>query len=257
MTPTDDTTSPHAPSSPGLALSVVLPVFNERDNLEPLLARLTAVLQSLQPAAAEIIVVDDGSTDGGSAVLRQCAVGRPDIKPLFHHRNFGQSAALATGFAQAAGELVATLDADLQNAPEDIPALLAALTEEIDAVIGVRTQRADNGLRRVSARVANAVRNVITRDRLRDSGCGLRLIRRRALAEIPVFNGMHRFLPSLLRLQGYRVVEQPVGHHPRLRGRSKYNVRNRLVRGLVDCLVMRWWRRRMLPARRTTQGPRP
>jgi dolichol-phosphate mannosyltransferase len=156
--------------------------------------------------------------------------------------------------------VVVTLDADGQNDPADIPALLAALRPGVDCVTGVRTQRQDSFVKRVSSRVANAYRNWITGDRVTDAGCTFRAVRRAALREVPVFNGLHRFLPTILRRQGFTVAELPVNHRPRTRGVSKYGVGNRLWRGLRDCFAMRWYAARVIPADRLlpeTESPPP
>jgi dolichol-phosphate mannosyltransferase len=145
------------------------------------------------------------------------------------------------------------MDADGQNDPESIPELLAALPG-FDCVAGVRRRREDNWVKRVSSKIANGFRNAITGDRISDSGCTFRALRREALAEVPVFNGMHRFLPSLLRFQGYRVTEIAVRHRPRTTGVSKYGVGNRLFRGIRDCFAMRWYRRRAVPGRRAAMA---
>jgi len=229
--------------------TVVLPVFNERENLEPLLEELEPVLSSLG-GGYEVIAVDDGSTDGSWEELQRLQRRWPWLRVVRHRFNAGQSAAFLTGFARARGEVVITLDADGQNDPRDIPSMLARLRGAVAAVCGVRQKRQDPWIRRVSSRVANGFRNRVTGDRVADAGCALRVMRRSALGELPPFNGLHRFLPSVLRFQGYEVLEVPVGHRPRTRGHSKYGIGNRLWRGLVDCLAMRWYRARALRADR-------
>ncbi|CAB1055654.1 Glycosyl transferase, group 2 family [Olavius sp. associated proteobacterium Delta 1] len=144
---------------------------------------------------------------------------------------------------------VVTMDADQQNDPADIPTLLEA-SKEADAVCGIRQNRQDDWVRRISSRIANGFRNWVTQDDIADAGCTFRAVRRVALGEIPVFKGMHRFLPTLLRLQGFKVIEIPVNHRPRTRGESKYGVRNRLFRGLIDCFAILWFRKRCFPANR-------
>lgn len=230
-------------------VSVVLPVFNEAESLPPLLAEIAAALRGCG-RTFEIIAVDDASTDGSLAVLKELRGRHPELRVLRHRRNCGQSAAFAAGFAHARGEVVVTLDADGQNDPADIPALLAALQPGVDCVTGVRVQRQDSFVKRVSSRVANAYRNWITGDRVTDAGCTFRAVRRAALREVPVFNGLHRFLPTILRRQGFTVAELPVNHRPRTRGVSKYGVSNRLWRGLRDCFAMRWYAARAIPADR-------
>jgi len=230
-------------------LSVVIPVFNEEENLAPLIEELEGVLEELG-RRFEVICVDDSSTDRSAAVLEELRRTRPWLKLVRHTINSGESAAQATGFHHARGRIVITMDADLQHDPRDIPRLLDALVGDVAAVCGVRRRREDNWVRRLSSRIANGFRNLVTGDRISDAGCTLRAIRREALRELPVFNGLHRFLPTILRLQGYRVEEIPINHRPRMKGESKYGIGNRAWRGLVDCFAMRWFRRRCVPAQR-------
>jgi dolichol-phosphate mannosyltransferase len=230
-------------------VSVVLPVFNERDNLGPLLAEIATALRAAG-RAFEVLAVDDASTDDSVAVLQKLQAAHAELRILRHRRNCGQSAAYAAGFACARGDVVVTLDADGQNDPHDIPALLEALRPGVDCVTGIRRQRQDSGVKKLSSRIANAYRNWITGDRVTDAGCTFRAVRRPALREVPVFNGLHRFLPTILRRQGFTVVEIPVNHRPRTRGVSKYGVGNRLWRGIRDCFAMRWYAARAIPADR-------
>ncbi len=230
-------------------VSVVVPCHEERDAIADLIHEIRGVL-SPTGRTFEILVVDDGSCDGTLAVLQRLTSSVPELRPIEHAGNFGQSAAVATGFREARGETVVTMDGDGQNNPADVPALLEALATA-DIVCGVRSRRRDTFVRRASSRVANAFRRIFTGDSFQDAGCGLRAIRREALAEVPVFNGMHRFLPTIVRLQGFAISEVPVGHRPRMTGRSKYGIGNRLFRGILDCFAMLWWRRRVLPARRS------
>jgi glycosyltransferase involved in cell wall biosynthesis len=234
--------------APEIEISVVLPCFNEAESLEPLTGELYDVLRALG-RSFEIIFVNDASIDSSPEVLRQLERRYPELRAVHHVVNCGESAAQATGFQRARGEIVITMDSDGQNDPGDLPRLLDAI-DDVDAVCGVRRRREDTWVKRISSRVANGFRNAITGDRVRDAGCTYRALRRAALREIPVFNGMHRFLPTLLRLQGYRVVEIAVNDRPRTRGVSKYGVGNRLVRGILDCFAMRWWRRRVVPGGR-------
>jgi len=237
---------PPCPSA--VRLSVVVPAYNECDNLLPLAEEVIRALEGLE-GGFELILVDDASTDASSDVLH--SLTHPAVRTVFHRVNCGQSAAVASGFQAARGDWVATLDGDGQNDPADLPAMLArALSEQVDCVTGVRARRRDNLIRRASSRIANGFRDLITGDRVSDSGCGIRVVRRTALAEVPVFNGMHRFLPTLLRGQGFVVVEQAVNHRERLRGVSKYGVGNRLWRGIRDCFGVRWYLKRAVRADR-------
>jgi dolichol-phosphate mannosyltransferase len=244
-----------APSS-APDISIVMPVFNEEDNLEPLIAEIEGVMARVA-RPYEVLCIDDRSTDRSLDVLRRLQQTRPTLRVVRHRINSGESAGEATGFAAARGDIVITIDADQQNDPADIPALLAALAPDVAAVCGVRRRREDDWIRRLSSRSANAFRNWATGDRIADAGCTYRALRRAALREVVVFNGMHRFLPTILRCQGYRVVEIEVNHRPRTRGSSKYGVHNRLWRGLRDCFAMRWYRARALRGDRIEPADRP
>ncbi len=220
-------------------LSVVIPSFNEEENVLPLAKEVIAALNDM-PGGFELILVDDASTDGTAGVIRGIDDAR--VRGLFHRINAGQSAAVASGFQGARGEWVATLDGDGQNDPADLPRMLAlAIDKGVNCVTGVRANRQDTFIRRLSSWVANGYRNWITGDKVSDSGCGIRVVQRTALREIPVFNGMHRFLPTLLRGQGFTVLETPVNHRERVRGVSKYGVHNRMWRGIRDCFGIRWY----------------
>lgn len=232
-------------SAPTPELSVVLPIFNEEGNLRPLIDEIEAVLRPLG-RSFEVIAVDDRSTDGSLAVLRKEAESRPWLRIVRHRINQGQSAAFATGFHAAQGAVVVTLDADGQNDPHDLPRLLAALQGEVALVCGVRAKRQDSWSKRFSSRIANRFRSALLGDHVTDAGCCFRVVRRSALREVPAFNGMHRFLATILRFQGFTVVELPVNHRPRVSGVSKYGVGNRLWRGLRDTLAMRWFKQRCL-----------
>ncbi len=231
-------------SGQGEGLSVVIPVHDEEENLEALRARLLPVLERTG-RPFEIILVDDGSRDASERILRRMAAADARIRTLRIERRSGQSAAFDAGFKTARHEIVVTLDADLQNDPEDIPALLDALGAA-DVACGVRVARRDGWVRRASSRIANGVRDRLTGDRITDTGCSLKAYRLPFLRRIKMYNGMHRFLPTLLRLEGAHVVEIPVRHHARAAGRSKYGIRNRALVGLVDCLAVRWMRERRL-----------
>ena len=225
-------------------LTVILPVFNEEPNLAPLWDELAAVLDA-HWARAEVIFVDDASTDGGSAWLRALAAADRRVRLVRFARHAGLTAALEAGCRRARSPIIVTMDSDLQNDPADIPRLVAALAGA-DVATGTRVRRDDPWLKRVSSRIANAVRNAVTGETVRDSACTLRAMRRECATALPPFDGMHRFLPTLMRLSGFRVVEVPVGHRPRRFGRSKFGVRNRAGRAFVDLLVVRWMQARVL-----------
>ncbi len=226
------------------ALSVVVPVYNEEANIPLLIRELATTLDTLDHRS-EIILVDDGSCDGSLQALRNAHAADPRIRVLSFEDNAGQSAAMAAGFRAARGEVIVTLDADLQNSPADIPLLLEKLPE-YDMACGWRVNRQDPWLRRVSSRVANAVRNRVNDEQIRDTGCSLKAYKRACLERIKLYNGMHRFLPTLFRMEGFRVVEVQVGHTRRRHGTSKYNIGNRLVPSLFDLLAIRWMKKRRI-----------
>jgi dolichol-phosphate mannosyltransferase len=243
------------PGSSVPEISLVIPVFNEEPNLAPLAAEIRAAMQALG-RPYEILFVDDGSTDGSLAALVRLAAGDPLVRVIRQARNAGQSAALDAGFRHARGAIVVTLDADLQNDPADIPLLLARLdaatadeAERVDVVCGVRARRRDSWVRRASSGIANAVRNRLTRESVADVGCTLRACRAEYLRRIPVWNGMHRFLPTLLRMEGARIAEVNVSHRPRRFGEPKYNIRNRIWRASTDLFGVRWLQKRWIDRR--------
>jgi dolichol-phosphate mannosyltransferase len=225
-------------------ISLVIPVYNEEENLPILHGE---ILRAMETAGDpwEVLYVDDGSTDTSPAILLGLAREDSRVRVIHQRRNSGQSAALDAGFRHARGEIVVTLDADLQNDPADIPRLLERIGE-YDVVSGVRARRQDSWIRKVSSRVANGIRNRVTQESVTDVGCTLRAARSEYLRRVPVFNGMHRFLPTLLRMEGARVTEVPVNHRPRLHGQPKYNIRNRIWRALVDLFGVRWMQSRRI-----------
>jgi glycosyltransferase involved in cell wall biosynthesis len=223
---------------------VVVPVYEERDNLEPLHRELSAALADV-PGGVEFVYVDDGSRDGSGERLADLAKRDGRVRVLSFVANSGQSAAFAAGFEVARGEVVATLDADLQNDPADLPRLLAAL-DHADVVNGVRVGRQDGFVRKLSSRIGNGFRNWMTQESVTDVGCSLRVMRASYLKRVKLYRGMHRFLPTLLRMEGARVTELPVSHRPRRHGRSKYGIANRLFVGLADVFAVRWMQARKL-----------
>ncbi len=233
--------------TPSLRFSLVVPVYNEEENVQNLLAEVIDVLRAHGPF--EVIVVDDASQDRTLERLRQwqAANGADWLRLAALAQNCGQSAAVMAGAELARSAIVATMDGDLQNDPRDLPTMIDRVqAHECDAVVGVRRQRRDTLARRVSSRLGNAVRNWLTGDRVTDAACGIKVIRREFFLCAPRFVGMHRFMATLVRYQGGVVIEQDVNHRPRAAGTAKYGIGNRVWSGLRDCFAMRWLRRRML-----------
>lgn len=235
-----------------LDLSIVLPCFNEEGCVEALADEIAGVVAPLD-LRYEILFVDDCSTDDTQAALRRSQAKHEEVRIVRHSINCGESAATATGFQHARGAVLIVMDSDQQNDPADIPRLLEALRGH-DCVATRRRRREDDWVKRLSSKIANGFRNAVTGvPGVSDAGCTYRALRREALREVLVFNGMHRFLPTILRLQGLRITEIEVNHRPRTTGKSKYGIGNRIWRGIADCFAMRWYRKRVLPAQRT--GP--
>lgn len=223
-------------------LSVVIPFHDEAASLIELHGEIARVLDALD-YASEIVFVDDGSRDAGPAIVEAVARLDPRVRMLSLSSRSGQSAALQAGFDAARGELVATLDADGQNAPDDLPVLLDELAQA-DCVCGYRVDRRDAFAKRLASRVANGVRRRALGDGVRDVGCSLRVMRASYLRRVRLFHGGHRFLPALLAMQGARIVERPVRHRERRHGRSKYDIRRRLGAVWLDLLGVLWLQRR-------------
>jgi len=227
-------------------LSVVIPVYNEETSLTPLWSELRGILEQLE-LAFEVVFVDDGSRDRSAEIIRSFRDTDQRVRLVRLKANGGETAATDAGFKAARGRRVVVMDADLQNDPRDIPMLLSHL-DHWDAVTGWRVNRAagDNVVRRVSSRIANRIRNWVSDETIQDSGCTFRAFRRECLRGLVLYRGFHRFIPTLLKMRGYRVIEVPVGHRPRQFGRSKYGVLNRAVVAFVDLLVIRWMGARLL-----------
>ena len=226
-------------------LSVVVPVKNEAENVASLVHEIAAAIGS--EGGYEIIFVDDGSTDATAAELLMLKREIPLLRVISHSRNIGQSRAIRTGVRAARGEIIVTLDGDGQNDPADIPKLLALFRAnggKLGMVSGVRAKRHDNFLRRLSSRVGNGVRRWMLNDGATDVGCSLKAFRRDAFLALPYFDHIHRFLIALMLREGYEVKFVDVNHRPRLKGISKYNLRNRLFVGVTDLMGVRWLQRR-------------
>ncbi len=235
-------------------VSIIVPVKDEASNVPRLARELTAVMDG-QAFPWECIWVDDGSRDGTLAILEKLAQSDPRHAFISFDHNAGQSAALHAGFQRAGGSIFATIDGDGQNDPGDLPALIDRIRSgESDMVNGYRAMRQDSCLRMLSSRAANAFRNWVTGRTVRDTGCSTRAFRRECAAHLPMFAGMHRFLPTLMAMQGWRLMEVPVNHRPRLHGKSKYGVHNRLWVGLADLFGILWLKKRAFSYRISGQS---
>ena len=225
-------------------VSIIIPLKDESENIESLARELTTVFDQ-QPWPWECLWVDDGSTDQSLVLLDRLAESDKRHRYLAFDRNAGQSAALWAGFQASKGQILATLDGDGQNDPADIPRFVEMIrSDHADMVNGYRTRRKDNIVRKLSSRIANAFRNWVTGKRVRDVGCSTRAFKRICAAYLPRFAGMHRFLPTLVAMQGFRLAEVPANHRPRLKGQTKYNIRNRFWVGLADSFGILWLKRR-------------
>ncbi len=227
-------------------LSIVVPVYNEEESLPLLWPEMREVLDPTG-LGYEVIFVDDGSQDRSAEIIREFRARDPRVRLITLKTNAGETAATDAGFKAVRGRYVVVMDADLQNDPHDIPAMLARLAEW-DAVTGWRVNRAagDSWIRRLSSRIANRVRNALSQETIQDSGCTFRAFRRECLRDLVLYRGLHRFIPTLLRIRGFRVIEVPVKHRSRRFGKSKYGIGNRALRAFVDLLAVRWMKDRQL-----------
>jgi dolichol-phosphate mannosyltransferase len=225
-------------------VSIIIPVKNEAENVESLAGEISAAMGT-RPWSWEAVWIDDGSTDGTLEAIAAVHASDPRHRYLSFAENRGQSAALCAGFAECRGRVLATIDGDGQNDPADLPDLVdAVLADRADMVNGYRARRRDSLVRKISSRVGNGFRSWLTGKTVRDVGCSTRAFRRECTAHLPRFTGMHRFLPTLIAMQGYRLAEVPVHHRPRRFGQSKYNISNRLWVGLGDTLGVMWLKKR-------------
>jgi glycosyltransferase involved in cell wall biosynthesis len=232
---------------PELRFSLVIPIHNEAENVDSLLDEIETVLLPVGPF--EVLLMDDASTDGSRKSMDAWKREHDAhwLRILCLEKQTGQSGALLAGFEKTRAGLVCTMDGDLQNDPRDLISMLEKLQDEdIAGVTGVRANRQDPFVRRLSSRIGNVVRNAVTSDRVTDSACGIKMFRRDYWLMVPRFNGMHRFMPTLVRYAGGKVLEIPVNHRPRVAGKAKYGIGNRAMRGFKDCLAVRWYRSRLL-----------
>ncbi|HQY89089.1 MAG TPA: glycosyltransferase family 2 protein [Tepidisphaeraceae bacterium] len=227
-------------------LSLVIPCYNEKENVPMLLSRVETSLAPLG-RPFEVIIIDDGSTDGTSQLLDEAKKTRPWLRVIRMRKNAGQSAGFEAGFAAARGELIATIDADLQNDPEEIPRLVPMLDEfNVDLVTGWRKDRKDTKFRRWQSRQANKIRNWVTQETVNDSASSLKVYRAHAIKGLKLFRGAHRYFPTLVKMRGYKVHETPVKHSERYAGTAKYGFGNRAFVGIYDLIGVRWLKKRWI-----------
>ncbi|HCT85110.1 MAG TPA: glycosyltransferase [Candidatus Margulisbacteria bacterium] len=225
-------------------ISVIIPVFNEQENLIAINTELLEVLNKL-PYSYEIIYVNDGSTDNSISLLSNISKNHNRIRVISFNRNYGQTAALSAGFEEAEGQYIVTLDADRQNSPKDIPALFKYIPK-YDIVCGIRKHRKDSLVKIISSKIANSIRNIITNENITDTGCSLKIIKKEYAKSFPLFEGMHRFFPTLVKLKGGKSIEVEVSHNPRRFGKSKYTTLNRMFIAFIDCLAVKWMQKRTI-----------
>lgn len=224
--------------------SVVIPLKNEEGNIAELIQELEPIMNALREKW-ELICVDDGSTDRTLSILQDLCREKPYLRVLIFQGNFGQSSAFDAGFKAAKGEFIITLDGDRQNDPNDIPQLLAA-AQDNDLICGQRAKRKDSLVKKITSFLANQIRSRVCGDGVSDTGCSLKVYRADCLRKIKMFHGMHRFLPALFIMEGFRIKEIPVNHRERTQGQTKYNFFNRSFNTIADMLAVRWMRKRVL-----------
>jgi len=233
--------------------SIVIPLKDEESNIEELVKELEPVMESIQQPW-ELICIDDGSTDRTLPILQQLQKTRPHMKIITFSRNYGQSSAFDSGFKSAQGEFVITLDGDRQNDPRDIPKLIGAING-FDMVCGQRVNRKDPLSKKIISNIANAVRSRVCEDGVTDTGCSLKLYRSQCLKQIPLYEGMHRFLPALFLIHGFTIGQVPVNHRERVKGKTKYNLFNRSFNTIVDMWAVHWMKKRHLCYQEKIYGP--
>jgi glycosyltransferase involved in cell wall biosynthesis len=220
-------------------LSIVIPIFNEEENIKILYNRIVEVMEKLKKEY-EIIFVDDGSVDNSFRILEGIHNRDNKVKVIKFRKNFGQTYALNAGFKQAQGKVIITMDGDLQNDPEDIPRLIEKMKEGYDAVSGWRFNRKDPLSKRIPSKIASWLRQIITKDKIHDSGCTLKAYKRECFENLELYGEMHRFIPTMLKWKGFKVGEIKVRHHPRVHGKTKYGLR-RVIRGFIDLINAKFW----------------
>jgi glycosyltransferase involved in cell wall biosynthesis len=223
-------------------ISIIIPAYNEKDNIEPVYRELNSVLPNTG-RPYEILFIDDGSTDQTFQKMKSLQLEDKSIRIIKFRKNFGQSAALQAGFDYASGNILITMDSDLQNDPRDIPALIEKIEhEDFDVVCGWRYNRKDPVLKKVFSKMANSLRKFLTREKIHDSGCTLRSYRKECVVDLQIYGELHRYIPAILQWKGYRIGELEVSHRERIYGSSKYNWQ-RLIKGFLDLIVIAFWQK--------------
>lgn len=220
--------------------SVVIPAKNEEESIRPLYGAIKAVMQPLS-GDWELIIINDGSEDQTEAIVKELRQEDGRIKLITFRRGFGQTAAWSAGFDHAAGDYVIVMDADLQNDPQDIPAMIAKMeAEDLDVISGWRKNRQDKGSLKLGSHIGNWIHRLVTGEKIHDHGCSLKVYRKEALKDLELYGEMHRYITALLSWKGFRVGEMVVRHHPRRYGRSNYNARKK-IKGFLDLVVVKFW----------------
>jgi len=233
-------------------VSIILPIYNEEENILILVEKISDAIRHIKDQYSfELVMVNDGSTDSSLKIMLNLKYKFPEeiFRIINLDKNWGLTAAMDAGFKSANGEILVTLDADLQNDPDDIPAMLTHLKDN-DVVIGIRAKRNDTFIKKMSSKIANFIRNTLTKENIKDTGCSLKVYKKEYLNKIKLFTGMHRFLPTLLKMEGAKVHQIEVKHHQRLYGVPKYHLFNRLIGPLLDLLAVMWMQNRHLGYKR-------
>ena len=227
-----------------MEISFVIPIFNEKENIPVLIKKLEETVDD-KYTEYEFILVDDGSTDSSDRILFDISKEKNYVRPVFFKKNCGQSAALAAGFKYAEGDIIVSMDGDLQSEPSDIYFMIPFL-KEYDMVNGIRATREDGFIRKLSSVAGNSFRNFITGDNIKDTGCPLKVFKKSVVKSFNLYKGMHRFLPTLAKINGFTVTEVAISHYDRIFGISKYTVFNRLFVGMEDVFAVRWMKKRRI-----------
>ncbi len=223
-----------------MTYSVVVPAHNEEKSIKPLYEAVRAVMDTL-PGEWELILIDDGSEDGTHQAIEVIRTADPRVKLITFRRSFGQTAGWSAGFDHARGEYVIVLDADLQNDPQDIPAMLTKMeAEDLDVISGWRKNRQDNGVMNILSRIGNVIHRAVTGEKIHDHGCSLKVYKKEALADLELYGEMHRYITALLSWKGFRVGEMVVRHYPRKYGHTNYSIRKK-IKGFLDLFIVKFW----------------